>query len=175
MDFFEAIEKRYSHKEEFLPEAVPLEALERIARAGLAAPSGSNTQCVRLVILPNAEAVEPLGKIAPTRGLSTAPAAIAVLTDSSAQGKVNFELEDYAAAAENMVLAAAALGYAAAWLDSPFFDEEKQNSALEALGAPEGYHLRVVLPVGVPAVAGSRREKLPYEARVSYGRFGGRK
>jgi nitroreductase len=151
MDFFEAVEKRYSHKENFLPVAVPLNDLERIAKAGLAAPTGMNSQCVRLVILSNKEAVKPLAEIAPTLGMLTAPAAIAVLTDSSTQtGQFNFELEDYSAAAAHMLLAATALGYVSLWLDSPFFDSEKQKAALAILGAPEGYHLRVVLPIGLP-------------------------
>jgi len=180
MDLFEAIEKRYSHKEKFLPDAVPLEALERIAKAGLAAATGMNTQCVRLIILPDREAIQPLCDVAPTDGMTTAPAAIAVLTDSSMQkapkGELyNFEMEDYSAAAENMLLAAVALGYASLWLDSPYFDDEKQKAALEVLGAPEGYSLRVVLPIGLPDGYGTRREKLSFDERVSYKSFGGRK
>ena len=46
MDFFEAIEKRYSHKETFLPDPVPLADLERIAHAGLTAPSGANLNII---------------------------------------------------------------------------------------------------------------------------------
>ncbi|MDR2531282.1 MAG: nitroreductase family protein [Oscillospiraceae bacterium] len=176
MDLFEAIEKRYSHKEKFLPDAVPLFDLERIAGAGLAAPTGMNSQCVRLIILPDREAVQPLCDVAPTDGMLTAPAAIAVLTDSSKQkapkGELyNFEIEDYSAAAGNMLLAAVALGYASLWLDSPFFDSEKQKAAIEVLGAPEGYNLRVVLPIGKPDGAGTRREKMGFSERVSYGKF----
>ena len=173
MDIFEIIEKRYSHKEKFLPNAVPLADLERIAKAGLAAPSGNNSQCVRLIILPDSASVQPLRGIAPTDGLLTAPSAIALLTDGSTQaGKHNFELEDYAAAAQNMLLAVTALGYASVWLDSPFFGEAAQKAALAALGAPEGYHLRVVLPVGLPDGSGSRRTKMPFNKRVSYKVFG---
>ena len=102
----------------------------------------------------------------------TAPAAIAVLTDSAPfTGEWNFEKEDYAAAAENMLLAATALGYVSLWLDSPFFDTEKQKAALKALNAPDGYHLRVVLPVGLPDGVGTRRDKLPYNERVFYRGF----
>ena len=174
MDFFEAVERRYSHKEGFLPDAVPLEDLERIARAGLAAPTGNNSQCVRLILLSGQDALQPLCDVAPTKGLKTAPAAIAVLTDGTTQtGAFNFEMEDYAAAAEGMLLAIAALGYASVWLDSPYFDENRQREALAVLGAPAGYHLRVVLPVGKPDGPGVRRGKLPFEARVSYGSFGG--
>ena len=172
MDFFEAVNSRYSHKEAFLPGAVPLEHLEQIARAGIAAPSGGNSQCVRLVILPDRQSLRPLCDISPAIGLETAPAAIALFTDSSAQtGPLNFEMEDYAAACENMLLAATALGYAALWLDSPYFDKEKERAASALLNAPEGYTLRVVLPVGLPDGPGGRRKKLGYERRVYLKRF----
>lgn len=173
MDFFETVNKRYSHKERFLPDRVPITDLEQIAKAGLAAPTGNNSQYVRLVILPDRTSLQPLCDVAPTEGLLTAPAAIVVLTDPSAQMiQWNFEVEDYAAAAAQMLLAATALGYVSLWLDSPFFDEEKQKAALAVLGAPENYHLRVVLPIGLPDGEGSRRAKMTFEQRVSYGKFG---
>ena len=172
MEFFEALEKRYSHKERFLPDAVPAADLERIAKAGLAAPTGYNSQCVKLVILQGRGELGQLCAIAPTEGLLTAPAAIAVLTDSMAHSyQHNFELEDYAAAAAQMSLAATALGYSSLWLDGPFFEEDKQKAALDALGAPDRYRLRVVLPIGLPDGTGTRRSKLPYEERVSYGKL----
>ena len=173
MDFFEAVEKRYSHKELFLPDIVPPEHLRQIAKAGLAAPTGNNSQCVRLIILPDRASLKPLCEIAPAKGLLTAPAAIAVLTDRNAQtGKYNFEVEDYSAAAAGMLLAVTALGYVSVWLDSPFFDEEKQKAALMALNAPDSYHLRVVLPVGLPDSEGARRPKMAFNERVSYRKFG---
>ena len=129
MDIFKAFEERYSHKEGFLPEAVSLAELEKIAKAGISAPSGVNRQTVRLIILPNRSAIEAVCAVAPTIGLKTAPAAIAVLTDRTVtpDGEMNFEKEDYAAAVENMLLAATALGYSSLWLDSPFFDGEKEK------------------------------------------------
>ena len=170
MDFFEAVEQRYSHKERFLPDAVPVEILNRIAEAGLAAPTGNNTQCVKLVILKSREEVQKLCDIVRTDGLSTAPAAIALLTDSEGhKPPYNFEVEDYSAAATQMLLAATALGYVSLWLDSPFFDEANQKAALDILGASERYHLRVVLPVGLPEGDSSRRNKLTFNERVSYG------
>ena len=172
MDLFEAVNKRYSHKEKFLPETVPMAVLEQIAGAGLAAPTGNNTQCVKLVILGSRDEVQKLGDIVTTEALSTAPAAIAVLTDSEGHRKpYNFEVEDYSAAATQMLLAATAMGYVSLWLDSPFFDEEIQKTALSVLGASSRYHLRVVLPIGLPCGEGSRREKLTFNERVSYGKM----
>ena len=178
MNFFEVAEKRYSHKEKFLPDAVPLENLELIAKTGVAAPSGGNSKCVRFIILPDRAAVQPLCDIAPTAGLMTAPAVIAVLTDAKAAAQTgvnNFEREDYSAAVENMLLAAVALGYESLWLDFPWFNADNRKAALAVLGAPEGYHLRATLPIGLPDGPGSRREKLPFGERVSYGKFGCKK
>jgi nitroreductase len=173
MDYFDAVAKRYSHKERFLPDAVPLSHLEQIARAGLSAPTGMNSQCVNLVLLSNREEIQPLCDIAPTAGLLTAPAAIALLTDSSRQtGQYNFEMEDYAASAAQIMLAATALGYASLWLDSPFFYEARQKAALGVLGAPEDFHLRVVILIGLPDGEGSRRVKHPHEQRMFYGKIG---
>ena len=172
MEFFEAVNKRYSHKERFLPDIVPDAILEQIAAAGLAAPTGNNSQCVKLVILRSRDEVQKLGDIVKTEALTTAPAAIAVLTDSEGhRAPYNFEVEDYSASATQMLLAATAMGYVSLWLDSPFFDEKSQKEALSVLGASERYHLRVVLPIGLPDGEGSRRSKLSFEERVSYGRM----
>ena len=173
MNFFEAVEKRYSHKEGFLPEPVPREHLEKIAHAGLMAPSGGNAQSVHLVILPDRAALDPICKVAPTIGLETAPAAIALLTDGNTQiGKpYNFEVEDYSAACEHILLAATAMGYSTLWLDSPYFEEEKEKAALSLLNAPEGFQLWVVIPIGLPDGAGSRREKQPLSSRLHYIKF----
>ncbi|MCL2355580.1 MAG: nitroreductase family protein [Defluviitaleaceae bacterium] len=177
MDIFKAFEERYSHKEGFLPAPVPIEDLEKIARAGLAAPSGVNRQSVRLIILPNREAIAPVCAVSSAIGLETAPAAIAVLTDKTVtpSGEFNFEKEDYAAAVGNMLLAATAMGYSSLWLDSPYFDAKKEAAARAVLGASETMKLWAVLPVGKPDGTGSRREKLPFDARVSYVKFGAAK
>ena len=172
MDLFEAIEKRYSHKEKFLPDAVPLKDLEKIAKAGLAAPTGMNSQNVKLLILPDRQSLEPLAEIVPTAGTRTAPAAIVLFTDRIMRGDGHdFDMENYSAAAENIFLAATALGYATVWLDYPFFDETTQKKSLEVFNTPEGLCLHVVFPIGKPDGEGSRRSKLPYEERLFYKKF----
>ena len=173
MSLFDAIKLRYSHKDAFLPTPVPKEDLEKIAHAGLSAPTGMNTQSISLVLLPDRSALDPLCEIAPTIGLKTAPAAIALFADTTVpryQG-ISFELEDYSAACQNICLAATALGYSTLWLDSPFFVEENQKAAVKLLNAPAGFNLKVVVPVGIPDGLGSRREKQPLSSRMHYIKF----
>ena len=174
MNIFEAMEKRYSHKERFLSDPVPIAALEQIAKVGIDAPSGVNRQTVQLIILPDRAALDPVSALTTHGGLSTAPAAIAVLTNSSLSppDSMNFEKEDYSAAVENMLLAATALGYVSLWLDSPYFDAGREQATKELLGIPESFKLWAMLPIGKPDGEGTRREKLPFSARVSYGRYG---
>ena len=178
MSVFEAISTRYSHKEAFLPDPIPLEDLELIAKAGIEAPSGANRQSVRLVILPDRAALDTVAAAVSTEGLRTAPAAIALLTDKTVTPKenaVNFEKEDYSAAMQNILLAATALGYSALWLDSPYWDEGKEKDTKSALGASDDYKLWAVIPIGKPKGEGSRREKLPYDKMVFYTKFGQKK
>ena len=180
MNLFQAIETRYSHKETFLPTPVPLADLEKIAEAGFMAPSGVNRQTVRLIILPDRAAIDPLSKLTPHDGLNTTPAAIAILTQSpiDANGPMNhmtFEKEDYSAAMQNILLAATALGYSSLWLDSPYFNPQNEAAAREILGVPDGFRLWALIPIGKPDGPGSRRDKMPYEDRVFYSRFGAKK
>lgn len=172
MDFFEAVEKRYTHKETFLNGSVPREHLEAIARTGLAAPSGCNAQSVSLIIVDDAEILAKLCEIASSVGLSSVQAAIVVMTDPSTQTySINYEKEDYSAAVENMLLAATALGYASVWLDGILIDRSKQLEYLKILGAPDSFNVPAVLPLGKPDGSGSRRKKKPYSERLSYNQY----
>lgn len=172
MDFFDTVAQRYSHKEEFAPTPVPINLLKKIAKAGLDAPNGRNSQAVRLIILPDEASMATIRTITPA--LNTAPAAIAVFTDCAItpSGSKVLDIEDYSAAVTQMLLAATALGYSALWLDSPFWSDEAQKNACQILAVPQKYHLWAVIPIGLPKGDTKRREKLPFEDRVSYGKFG---
>ncbi|MDW7659052.1 MAG: nitroreductase family protein [Bacillota bacterium] len=171
MDFFEVVHLRYSHKDGFLSDQVPREHLEQIAAAGLAAPTGCNAQVVSLVIIDSEPVLGQLRQLVPTQGIKTAPAVIAVVTDSApVMQQTSFQVEDYSAATTTMLLAATALGYASVWLDSPLTKIDVQKQACELLGVPKGHKIWVFLPIGKPD-GGSRRCKLPFIERVFYSRM----
>ena len=170
MDIFQAIKTRYSHKERFLPTPIPKEDMAKILEAGLTSPSGANAQSVHLLLLPNRDWIQPLYEIAKHPGLETAPTVIALLTDNAKQQPhLNFELQDYSAACQNILLAATALGYSSLWLDYLFFDPTIQKAACKLFNAPDNFTLQVVIPIGLPDGPGSRREKHPIEERLHLG------
>ena len=80
-------------------------------------------------------------------------------------------MEDYAAATENMLLAATALGYATVWMDG-MTKADKANTAIRGiLNVPEGKTVRTILPLGVPAEVGAPKPRKSFEERVHYNAF----
>jgi nitroreductase len=88
-------------------------------------------------------------------------------------GEISFAAEDCAASVENMLLAITALGYATVWLDGVLRFENKAARIGQLLGVPAGRFVRIILPVGVAAKPGTQREKLPFEQRGWFNRYGG--
>ncbi|MHB1294070.1 MAG: nitroreductase family protein [Anaerolineae bacterium] len=172
MDLFEAISARYSHKGPFAATPVPSEHLKRIVEAGMAAPSANNRQSPEFVIVNNPDLLECIGAATQNVPLSTAPAVILVVSDTS-QGpaETGFYLEDYAAATENMLLAATALGYACGWVDYVFRDATVRTTVCELLGVPADRLLLVAVPIGLAAEPAARRAKKPFPQRASWNRY----
>ncbi len=177
MDLFTAIEKRYSYRGPYRDDRIPREDLERIVRAGLAAPSGRNAQTTSFVIVDDPVLVETIGSMHPENlALRQAKALIASIVDRRPEAVYegySFQVEDCAAAVENMLLAITALGYGSVWIDGWLRREGRAERIAGLLGLPEGKVVRVLLPVGVPAESGPRKEKKPFRERARYNRWSG--
>ncbi|MHB9032835.1 MAG: nitroreductase family protein [Anaerolineae bacterium] len=172
MDVFEAIAKRYSHKAGFAPDPVPKEDLERIARAGMAAPSGTNRQTPEFILITDREVLSGIGRIINHKPLTTAPAVIAVVSDTAeAFPGTTFYVEDYSAATENILLAATALGYSCGWIDYVLREAHINHPLCQLLGIPADRTLMVLIPIGKPGEVASRRIKKPFEERCSWNRY----
>ena len=173
MDLFDAIEGRYSYRGAFTDAPVPREDLARIVGAGLKAPSGCNAQTTTFVIVDDAALLAEIRKIHTMQAVQEAKAVIACVT--SAEPKpvykdLHFEVEDCSAAVENMLLAVSALGYATVWIDGALRSEGRAERLGKLLGVPADRTVRVILPVGVPADEGPRKEKKPFEERAWFNR-----
>jgi len=175
MDLFSAIEARHSYRGAFVDEPVPREDLRRMVEAGLLAPSGKNGQTTSFVIVDDPAALERLRPIHPMAAVQTARAAIVCAIDRDPPPLVrgmHFQIEDCAAAVENILLAVTALGYATVWIDGALRAEGRAELIADAVGLPSDKVVRVLLPVGRPAEAANRPEKRPFEHRAWFGRWG---
>jgi nitroreductase len=167
MDLFTAIEKRHSYRGSFVEGRIPRKDLQRITEAGIRAPSGYNGQTTSFLILDDPSLLEQVGEIMANERVKTAPALISVLMDTSPTGReLQFGIEDYSAAVENMLLAVTALGYATVWIDGSLRREDRAKRIGDLLGVPEIFEVRVVLPLGIPAEEGSQNEKKPFSERA---------
>ncbi|MDP8237029.1 MAG: nitroreductase family protein [Candidatus Erginobacter occultus] len=177
MDLYAAIERRYSYRGPFTDDPVPDEDLKRIVEAGLAAPSGKNAQTTSFVIVNDPALVKTIGSMHPeNQALRQAKALIAAVIDRRPEAVYegfSFQVEDCAAAAENMLLAITALGYCSVWVDGWLRREGRAEKIGGLLGLPEEKVVRILLPVGVPAGEGPRPAKKPFSRRAWFNSWGG--
>jgi nitroreductase len=173
MDIFEAIEKRNSYRGEFRKTPVLRSDLEKIVQAGIQAPSGCNEQVVSFVIIDDPQLLGQIAEIIDKPVCATARAMIACVIDPRpVYNELSFATEDCAAAVENMLLAITALGYSSVWLDGVLRRENRAARIGELIGVPPDRVVRIILPVGVALEPGTQREKLPFNDRAWFNRWG---
>ena len=176
MDLFEAIKKRHCYRGAFTDTLVPRGDLEKIVQAGLDAPSGKNCQTTRFVIVDDPKLLEQIGQMHPAnKTMPQAKAFIACIIDTKPEAiyeGFEFQVEDCAAAVENMLLAITALGYASVWIDGWLRVDNHNETIGKLLGVPETKIIRILLPIGVPAKEVRGPEKMAFEERAWFNHFG---
>ena len=154
MDIFEVIRGRRSVRK-FKPDPVSDEHLNLILDAAAWAPSAHNQQPWELVVTRDQGKKKALAEGHRfARFLPEADVAIVVCSSlkmkksgKEAQPAVEyFEVQDTAAAIQNMLLAAQALGLGTCWVGD-FYDEEVR----QIFKIPEEYGVMAVIALGVPA------------------------
>jgi nitroreductase len=174
MELFDAIARRYSYRGDFTDEPVPRKDLEKIARAGLQAPSACNEQVATLVIVDDPALLRQINEIVGKPVCASAKAMIACVADPRpVYAGMSFAAEDCAAVVENMLLAVTGLGYASVWLDGVLRTENRAQRIGRLLGVPHGKTIRILLPIGVPAEPGQQKEKLAFDQRAWFNHYGG--
>ena len=167
MDLFEAIQKRHSYRAGYIDQTVSREDLIKIVQAGIQAPSGCNAQTTSFVIVDDPAVMTKLREIVRV----SSPAVIACVIDSRPVYKgMSFNIEDCAAAVENMLLAITALGYASVWLDGVLRGETGVKVG-QLLGVPDTKRVQILLPVGVPVEKGTQRERKPFDERAWFNKY----
>lgn len=172
MDFFEVVEKRHSYRGDFHPQPVPPEDIRKIMEAGVRAPSGVNLQPTWFVVVTEPPLMGQLRELVPNKAMATAPAAVVVVSQRvPLSNGMDFEVQDYSACIENILLAMTALGYASVWVEGQTRAEDRNKAVGRLLGVPEDKTVQVLLPFGRPVKEFQQQEKKPYEERVRYNRW----
>ncbi len=176
MELYEAIEKRYSYRSASKEKKVERDVLRKIVEAGLKAPSGKNFQTTEFIIVDDEKILDRLRDVLPGKDtMKTCSALILCVMDKNPE-KIyhghHFQVEDCSAAVENMLLAITAEGLATVWLDGVLRVDGKGEKAAEITGLPEDKIIRIMLPLGYPVEEGPRREKLPFEKRAWFNKYG---
>lgn len=162
-DPLEAIMTRFSCRS-FLPDPIPEADFKRLLEVMRRAPSAGNMQPWRFIVVRSQEDRDALSDAAHDQTfISEAPVAIVVCADPERsasrygdRGRTLYVFQDTAAAVENLMIAATALGYATCWVGA--FDEERARAAIEI---PP--HLRpvAIVPVGKPGVRAESSPRRP--------------
>ena len=162
MDIFETIRTRRSVRR-FMDKPVEEDKLQAILEAVRQAPSWANLQCWRFIVVKDPVVKEKISEIsyvesffAPKgykanpskKGLAEAPVIIVACADPSQSGTIwgqSYYMTDIGIAAQNLMLAARALGLGTVFVG--VFDEEKIHSML---AIPPNIRVVGLFPVGYP-------------------------
>lgn len=173
MDIFDTIQSRTSYRGKYSPQPVPREHLKTIMQAALAAPSGCNKQTTSLIAVDEPRLLSELLSMIDPPICATAPAIICVLTQEIfAYRDKRFNVQDYSAAIENMLLMIKALGYESCWYEGHITDDDDIGGQLaKRLGVPDDYKLVCVLPVGIAVEKVNSPKKKPFNERAWFNGF----
>lgn len=154
--------------------AVEEEKIEKMLRAGMAAPTALNKQPWHFVVVTEKALLQQIAAITPNAGMAAeAPLAIVVCGDmnKTLQGTArDFWIHDASAATENILLAAHAMGLGAVWTGT-YPDMERCQAVKNLLGIPEQMIPLCTVVAGYPADSPNPKDKWKPE-NVSYNGFG---
>lgn len=156
MEFSELVQARYSVRA-YKPDPVEDEKLLQVLEAARLAPTASNRQPFRILVIHTAGRELELGRIYQPKWFVQAPliiCACGIPADNWVRmdGK-NYNDVDVAIAMDHLILAAADLGLGTCWIAA--FDPDV---ARDVLNLPDGVEPIAFTPLGYPAAKGARRK-----------------
>lgn len=170
---FEAIETRRSIRA-FTNEEVSEEEVQKLIDAARRAPSAGNIQPWEFVIVRDPKIKQELSVAALNQNfIKEAPVVIVVCADKArsswgygSRGASLYCLQDTAAAIQNLLLAACALGLGTCWVGA--FHE---NEVAKVINTPRNVRPIAIIPVGHPAEKPRARPKRSISEIVHYETF----
>jgi nitroreductase len=166
MELYEAIKKRYSVRA-YKAKPVEEDKLSRILEAARLAPSGSNRQPWKFVVVRDAETRKQLVSACCDQDfVGQAPVVIAgvgLMPDRSMHCQVPGDPVDVAIAMEHIALAATAEGLGTCWIGA-----FHQDAVRDVLGIPKDAMVIEVMTLGYPADSLRPKQRKPLEEIVCH-------
>jgi nitroreductase len=164
MEFSQLIRNRYSVRA-YKPDPVPDALLREVLEAGRLAPTASNRQPFRLLVVRTAGRREELRRLYARAWFTEAPLVLGVCTVADEawvrrDGKSYADV-DAAIVMDHMILQAAAEGLGTCWIGA--FDPE---AAREIFALPAGVEALAFTPLGFPADRPGIKERRSLEELV---------
>jgi nitroreductase len=162
MDYWLVVKKRYSVRSYDPDTEVSPQTVEKLLGAAVQAPSAGNRQPWHFYVVRDRATRQGLEAAAYGQEfVSQAPVVIVVCADAEQsagrygdRGRELYCIQDTAAAVEHILLAAVALELGSCWVGA--FDELKASQVLDL---PSHHRPVAILPIGKPAIDGSRRTR----------------
>ena len=173
MDAFDCIKNRISVKK-FKKKEVSKSTLFKILNAGMKAPSAGNSQNWRFVILDDKDVINRVARATlQPEVFFNVNYTVVVCSDSSKvesefpqQGKM-YAIQNVAAAIENILLAATAMGVDSNWIGA-FADE----TVKKVLKIPLDMEVHAILPFGYRSVPPVRTKRIALAHATSFNKWG---
>lgn len=177
MDVFKAMSSRRSIRL-YKNKPVDKDDLFLILEMALKAPSAGNLQDYRFIICNDKATINKLPDICMEQfWMSSAPTVIVVCSQPPVQdewfgerGRHVFSIQNAAAATQNILLAAHALGLGACWVSG--FDQEKIDGLF---GVGNQGRVEAVVTLGYPAEKPEKKTEIGVDAGVFFDSFGNNK
>jgi nitroreductase len=169
MELKDVINKRESVRS-YIDKPIPDEKLRKVLEAARLAPSSSNRQEMKLIVVRDAKKREALTKAANNqRFVNEAPVIIVAISTNPERVMscgVPSHPVDLAIAVDHMTLAAVDEELGTCWIG--LFSQEQVKSIL---GIPDKYKVVTLFPLGFPKTEGGVKSRKPLDDIVCYESF----
>jgi nitroreductase len=169
MDALDAVLTRRSIRK-YTDAPVPEELVTTLLHAAMAAPSARNQQPWRFIVVRDRALLSALATAQPNAGMvSQAQVAVVVCADLDLVESEGYWIQDCAAATENLLIAAHALGLGAVW-SGTYPREERVAGVRGVVGLPDSLVPFAVVPIGYPAEHPAAADRFD-SGRISLDRY----
>ncbi len=170
MDTTKAILKRRSIRK-YNKKPIPKQLVDEMLRAAMYAPSARNFRPWQFIVVDQRKILDELSELHPyAKMLREATLAILVCGDFSREKEIGYLAVNCAAATQNILLSAYALGLGSVWL-GVYPREARMNDIRQFLSLPHHIVPISLIAIGWPAEEKSQPERFE-EGKVHYNRWG---